>query len=80
MNNQGLSEAEAQSMLQFETMKLYNSILKRCFNDSIQNFSSKTLLSGEIKSFENCIRKTSQFNERFIQAINYFQTTKTKLS
>ena len=80
MNNLGLSEAEAQSMLNYETMKMYNSILKRCFQDSVQNFSSKNLLPAETKSLENCIRKTAQFNERFIHAMNYFTMTKSKLS
>ena len=70
------NEAEMQRMMMLEEMRHYNLVVSHCFNECIRSMSSKKLVPAEVTCLENCYKKTSKFNERFVQALNYVNMTR----
>ncbi|CAG9315076.1 unnamed protein product [Blepharisma stoltei] len=68
---QNLSEQQLQQMMVLEEMKHYNKMVSTCFKECILTMTSKTLAPQEKTCMENCFRKTSKFNEKLVQSLNF---------
>jgi hypothetical protein len=76
---QGLSEADVQKLMMLEEMRYYNQAISHCFKECVRTMTSKQLLPPEKECLENCFRKVTKYNERFAQAMNFVNTTRTHL-
>mmetsp|Transcript_28860 Transcript_28860/g.51427 ORF Transcript_28860/g.51427 Transcript_28860/m.51427 type:complete len:82 (+) Transcript_28860:830-1075(+) len=77
---QGMSEAELQKIMMYEEMRYYNLAISHCFKECVRTMTSKQLLPPEKTCLENCFAKVTKYNERFAQAMNYVNMTRTQIS
>lgn len=77
---QGMGEAEVQKLMMFEEMRYYNQAIAHCFNHCVRTMTSKQLLPPEKECLENCFRKVTKFNERFAQAMNFVNMTRSQVN
>mmetsp|Transcript_7185 Transcript_7185/g.10616 ORF Transcript_7185/g.10616 Transcript_7185/m.10616 type:complete len:82 (-) Transcript_7185:39-284(-) len=65
------SQEKLNRMMMYEELKHYNELVGHCFKECILSMSSKKLNPQELTCLENCYKKNSNFDQRFLQALNY---------
>lgn len=54
----------------YEEMKLYNQIASHCIKRCANQFRNKEIIPPEDTCLKNCFAKVTEYNNRFIRAVN----------